>query len=229
MPFRNPLKEAIDGDRHIFSWSTEDPPLGAGYKVEWNFLTPPRENDETVRPSQTMFALGIRQQDDEILRQPARLFELPQESDDAERIVAELNAAAERVALAHVFGKGMGIAAPQIGIDRAAVIVRTPEGEVIPLLNPKIISESGPLDEQYEGCLSFFDFRGLVPRSLQIEVEHTDSDGTRRITEFKRGIARLVAHEIDHIEGHLYTDRMGPEVDPIPVEQYRGTGTGWKF
>jgi hypothetical protein len=49
-------------------------------------------------------------------------------------------------------------------------------------------------DEQYEGCLSFFDLRGLVPRSLTLEVEHQEIDGQRRITVFQRGIARLVAH-----------------------------------
>jgi peptide deformylase len=229
MPFRRPLQEIVKGDRHIFSWSTENPPLQAGYKVAWNFLTPPHENEEASRPSQNMIALGIRQRDDKILHRRARLFDLPDEYEDAERIVAELKAAAERVSLAHVFGKGMGIAAQQIGIDRAAAIVRTLEGKVIILLNPEIISESGPLDEQYEGCLSFFDFRGLVPRSLRIEVAHVDFDGTTRITSFEQGIARLVAHEIDHLYGHLYIDRMNPGVDLIPVEKYRGTGTSWQF
>ena len=69
-------------------------------------------------------------------------------------------------------------------------------------------------DEQYEGCLSFFDYRGLVPRPLRIEVEHARYDGTRVITSFERAMARLVAHEIDHLEGRLYVDRMSAESQP---------------
>jgi peptide deformylase len=107
--------------------------------------------------------------------------------------------------------------------------VRTPDGESITLLNPSIIENSGDTDEQYEGCLSFFDVRGQVPRSHVINVEHTAIDGEKKITIFNRGVARLVAHEVDHLHGHLYTDRMRSGVTPIPVEQYRGTGSGWAY
>ena len=66
----------------------------------------------------------------------------------------------------------MGLAAPQINIGRAAAVIRTPDGETITLLNPRICDESAETDEQYEGCLSFFEVRGMVPRPLAIEVEH---------------------------------------------------------
>jgi len=124
----------------------------------------------------------------------------------------------------------MGIAAPQIGIERAAAIVRPPgSDDVITLLNPQIIETSEDYDEQYEGCLSFFDVRCLVPRPLVIHVEHQDITGERRITIFERGIARLVAHEIDHLDGVLCCSRMKPGEHPISVEQYRGTGTAWQY
>ena len=181
------------------------------------------------RPSEVMAALGIVQDSDPALRRPARLFELPAEAEDARRVVTALNSAVERVAQAHTFGKGMGVAAPQIGIDRAAAIVRAPDGEAITLFNPTIIESGGDVDEQYEGCLSFFDVRGQVPRAHVIDVEHTAIDGTTRITRFERGVARLVAHEVDHLHGTLYTDRMRPDVTPLPVEQYHGTGTTWKY
>jgi peptide deformylase len=77
--------------------------------------------------------------------------------------------------------------------------------------------------------LSFFDVRGKVPRSHVIHVEHTTIDGTKKITMFERGVARLVAHEVDHLHGGLYTDHMREGVTPIPVEQYRGTGSGWTY
>ncbi|MFB9686081.1 peptide deformylase [Amycolatopsis plumensis] len=144
-------------------------------------------------------------------------------------MVARLNSACDRVAQTHTFGKGMGLAAPQIGIDRSAAIVRTPDGNAITLLNPTIVESGGDVDEQYEGCLSFFDVRGKVPRSTLIHVEHTTIDGLTKITVFERGVARLVAHEVDHLHGTLYIDQMRQGVEPIPVEQYRGTGSTWKY
>ncbi|MEV7359364.1 peptide deformylase [Kitasatospora sp. NPDC091276] len=46
---------------------------------------------------------------------------------------------------------------------------------------------------------------------------------------YEFGLARLIAHEIDHLDGLLYTDRMHPDVRPIPVEKYRGTGSTWSY
>ncbi len=225
-PFRTPISHQIDRERHIYAWTTDDPPLHARYRLEWDFRG--RDDNERTPPSKVMAGLGIAQEGDEILRRIARPYDLPTEAEDARRVIAELTSAVKRVALAHVFGKGMGIAAPQIGIGRAAAIVCTPGGDTITLFNPRIVESSGE-DEQYEGCLSFFDLRGRVPRPLTIHVEHTDIDGNTRITVFERGVARLVAHEVDHLHGQLYLDHMRPGVEPISVEQYRGTGTNWAY
>ncbi|WP_055590534.1 peptide deformylase [Streptacidiphilus griseoplanus] len=232
-PFRTAIQQAAEADRRIFSWTTDDPPLHARYRLEWKFRACP--NHEEASPamptsaSEKMRSIGIVQAGDPILTGQARPFDLPAEAEDARRVVAELNSAAERAAGIHTFSKGMGCAAPQIGIDRAAAIVRTPDGETLTLLNPRVIEESAETDEQYEGCWSFFDVRGMVPRPLGITVEHQDIDGQRRITMFEHGVARLVAHEIDHLEGTLYTAHMRPGVDPIPVSQYRGTGRTWSY
>jgi peptide deformylase len=124
----------------------------------------------------------------------------------------------------------MGLAAPQIGMDRAAALVRPPGGgEAITLFNPVIVETGPETDEQYEGCLSFFDVRCRVPRPLTIHVEHEDVKGDKRITVFEHGLARLVAHEVDHLHGVLCRDHLPPGRDPIPVEQYRGTGTAWNY
>ncbi|AUI58445.1 peptide deformylase [Amycolatopsis sp. BJA-103] len=227
-PFATAIGRDDTGDRHIFSWSCEDPPLHARYRLEWDFRGRAART-AGASPSKVMASLGIVQDTDPALRQVARRFDLPTEAEDARRVVTELNSAAERVAQAHTFGKGMGVAAPQIGIDRAVAIVRTPDGEAITLFNPTIIESGGEVDEQYEGCLSFFDVRGRVPRPHVIHVEHADIDGQTKITVFERGVARLVAHEVDHLNGKLYTDRMRDGVEPIPVEQYRGTGSTWKY
>lgn len=186
----------------------------------------------TKSASEIMRSLGVVQEGDPILRQTARPFDLPAHTNDARRVVAELNSATDRVRAAHVFGKGVGIAAPQIGINRAAAIVRAPGGETITLLNPKIIDQAAKkvqADEQYEGCLSFFDVRCMVPRSRGIQVEHQDVDGHRQITIFEDSLARLVAHEVDHLFGILCKDRMRRGVEPIPVTEYRGTGQQWHY
>ena len=84
-------------------------------------------------------------------------------------------------------------------------------------------------DEQYEGCLSFFDYRGLVPRPLRIDVEHARFDGTRVITSFERAMARLVAHEIDHLEGRLYVDRMAPSRTWCRSRSTARPGRPWRY
>ncbi|MEU3310951.1 peptide deformylase, partial [Nocardiopsis sp. NPDC006832] len=76
---------------------------------------------------------------------------------------------------------------------------------------------------------SFFDVRGLVPRPRRIEVEHTRSDGSTAIAVFTNALARLVAHEVDHLHGMTYKDRMVEGTSPIPVEEYRGTGKSWNY
>lgn len=177
-----------------------------------------------------MAALGVVQDGDPLLRRSARRFELPSEAEDVRRVVAELQSACERIAQVHAFGKGMGVAAPQIGMDRAAALVRPPgTDEAITLLNPVIVEASPDTDEQYEGCLSFFDVRCQVARPLTIRVEHEDVTGEKRITVFERGLARLVAHEVDHLHGVLCRDHLPPGRDPIPVEQYRGAGSAWNY
>lgn len=92
-----------------------------------------------------------------------------------------------------------------------------------------MIETGTEVDQQYEGCLSFFDVRCLIPRPRTVHVEHLALTGERRITIFDRGTARLVAHEVDHLHGVLCHDHLPPGAQPIPVEQYDGTGTNWNY
>ncbi|MFF4583393.1 peptide deformylase [Streptomyces sp. NPDC001373] len=184
-----------------------------------------------ARPSDTMRDLGVVQADAPILHQPTRPFDLPAERNTAQQVLDDLFAAAARISEVHPFAKGMGIAAPQIDIDRAAAIVQPAEAGAAPitLLNPRIISRSVETDEQFEGCLSFFDVRGRVPRPLTITVEHTSFDGTTTVATYQQGLARLVHHEIDHLDGRLYEDRMREGITPIPLDEYRQTGSAWSY
>jgi peptide deformylase len=231
---RTPISRDRDGQADVFTWSAADPPLNARYRLEWRFRgrNEKREGGPPLRrASDRMKAAGIAQDGNPVLAATADPFSLPDEADEARRVTDELLAAMQRVREHHVFGKGMGLAASQIGINRAAAIVQPPGDDARPLvlLDPRVIEESADTDEQYEGCLSFFDVRGLVPRPLRLEVEHTTLEGMKVITVFTDGLARRVAHEIDHLHGHLYTDRMRDGVQPISVEEYKDVGKAWSY
>lgn len=185
----------------------------------------------STKPSDQMNQLGIVQAGAPILDTPTRRFDLPTERAAAEETTARLLEVLRRLAEVHEFAKGRGLAAPQIGIDRAAAVVQPPEpgADALVLLNPRIVDAGTEQDEHYEGCLSFFDVRGMVPRPLSITVEAAALDGKVSTTTYENGLARLVHHEIDHLDGLLYTARMHPGIEPIPVEQYRQTGKRWAY
>lgn len=235
-PLRTPLIRCREDGRILFDWSTESPPLNARYRLEWRFRAEPvpapaDRPDAAARASDRMRAAGVVQRGAELLRRPTRPFDLPHEELAALDVVARLRASLARVDELHLFNKGVGLAAPQIGLPRSAAVVRPPErgAEPVVLLNPRMVDASEDIDERYEGCLSFFDVRGLVTRPLRIDVEHTRSDGKHMITSFELAMARLVAHEIDHLDGRLYVDRMEPGAALVPVEEYRDTGRPWRY
>lgn len=168
-----------------------------------------------------MRALGVLQKNAGELGVASSRFRLPEESTDATRISGRLHTRLERIAAVHDFTSGLGLSAPQLGLRRAAVAVRTAAGDVTVLVNPRIVAAADETAEEYEGCLSFFSVRGLVRRSVAVEVEHQTIDGTYVVTAFAGRLARLVAHEVDHLRGILYTDRMTSSVSLIPVRDYR--------
>jgi peptide deformylase len=178
-----------------------------------------------------MSAVGIVQFGADILRQPARHLDLPRDEQTARAVVNRLLATLNRAEKVHFFGKGVGLAAPQLGLSWAIALVRPPYRDAAPLtlLNPKVVGESAEHDRKYEGCLSFFDSRGLVTRPLVLAVEHTQWDGARVTTSFEDAMARLVAHEIDHLEGLRYTERMTPGVELVPARECPDTGRPWRY
>jgi peptide deformylase len=186
---------------------------------------------EPPAPSVAMRDLGILQREDPLLQRVASSFSLPADADQAQWVVDALQARAARMREVHNFSKGMGLAAPQLGLSRRVAIVRPPgTAPTIVLLNARVVASSPETDElRYEGCLSFFDVRGRLTRPRTIQVEHQDLDGTRHSTTYSGNLARLVAHEIDHLDGVLYTDRMTPDEQPIPVLEYRRTRHRWRY
>ncbi|HEY7223374.1 MAG TPA: peptide deformylase [Micromonosporaceae bacterium] len=235
---RGPIREVRDGDRARFEWETEEPSLGSRFRFEWRLRStsvPAQRGsrpDQARRPSDLMRSAGILQRGAPMLERVTRWFELPDQAPLAEDVIARLLDAVGRVRALYEFHKGLGLAASQIGIDWAAAVVWPPDDEgdqPVVLLNPRIVGESVDYDEQYEGCLSFFDVRGVVSRPLLVEVEHSAADGSRTVSTFRNALARLVAHEVDHVQGLLYPDRMPGDGRLLPVEEYHDQGQPWHY
>jgi peptide deformylase len=103
-------------------------------------------SDASDQPSERMASIGIRQEGDPILRQTSRTFRLPEEAQEAESTIAKLIDTANRASRLHPFTKGIGLAAPQIGIPRAVAILWMPSHEPLVLLNPRVLIESNEND-----------------------------------------------------------------------------------
>ena len=113
--------------------------------------------------------------------------------------------------------KGAGIAAPQIGELKRVVIFgikqnpRYPNVEPVPttiLINPVIEPLSNEMVQGWEGCLSVPGFRGLVPRCLKILYKGIDENGSTISREVEGFHARVVQHEVDHLDGIVYPQRI---------------------
>lgn len=100
---------------------------------------------------------------------------------------------------------GVGLAAPQVGILRRAVIVITREGEELELINPEILDQSGE-QTGLEGCLSVPGLWGYVTRPQWVKVKAQDRKGNWFEVEGQDLTARCFCHELSHLDGHLYTE-----------------------
>jgi len=101
--------------------------------------------------------------------------------------------------------KGLGLAAPQVGILRRAVIVVDGKGEMLELVNPEIINQKGEQDG-LEGCLSVPGLWGYVKRPQWAKVKAQDRNGNWFEVEGEDITARCFCHELAHLDGHLYSE-----------------------
>ena len=103
---------------------------------------------------------------------------------------------------------GAGLAAPQVGILRRAVIVVDAGDEMLELVNPEIIAREGE-QEGFEGCLSVPGRWGVVKRPMKAKVRAQDRNGNFFEVEGEEIVARCFCHELDHLDGHLFTELAG--------------------
>jgi peptide deformylase len=164
-----------------------------------------RALDDPVLERRRLAALAlIRQFGDPVLRAPA--LEITQ-FDEA------LADEADRMAAIMADARGVGLAAPQLGSLRRLVVVRTGEEgeEVVALCNPRITWSSEETEVDSEGCLSIGEITVDVARAVAIRVEAQDVDGCPIALEPEGFEARVIQHELDHLDGVLILDRTAPE------------------
>ena len=116
---------------------------------------------------------------------------------------------------------GVGLAAPQVGILRRIVVIEVEEGQLIELINPKIIAYSGE-NEGLEGCLSVPDRWGVVTRPMHVTVRALNRHGETVEYTGSDLLARCFCHELDHLDGKLYVDVADRMLSPEEVEELRG-------
>jgi peptide deformylase len=125
---------------------------------------------------------------------------------------------------------GVGIAAPQVGESQRLFIVASrpnprypnaPEMEPTAMLNPRILSHSSETVKGWEGCLSIPGIRGKVPRYRAIEVEYLDRTGKLHKHELTDFVARIFQHELDHLDGIVFLDRLETTQDVMTEREFQ--------
>lgn len=125
--------------------------------------------------------------------------------------------------LAHKDPEGVGLAAPQIGKNLRVFVMRDGK-EIKTVINPEIISVSKAKttkakkdnkDEVLEGCLSIPHYYGPLTRGKEITIKYLNEDGQKIIETFKGFPAQIVQHEIDHLEGFLFVDKLLEQKRPL--------------
>lgn len=144
----------------------------------------------------------IRLEEDPILRKKSKVI-----TEVTDRIKILLEDMVETMNEAN----GIGLAAPQVGILRRAVVVDIGEGP-IKMINPEILEAEGE-EVDVEGCLSVPGKSGTVSRPEIIKLSYLDIEGKENIIEAEGLFARAICHEVDHLDGILYIDKMIEEVE----------------
>jgi|TARA_B110000211_G_scaffold90335_1_gene105523 peptide deformylase len=126
--------------------------------------------------------------------------------------------------------KGVGIAAPQVGKSLRLFIMCSAPNERYPdapllapsvIINPEIIARSHQQELAWEGCLSVKGKRALVSRYTSIDVKYLDENATKHHKTLTGFLARIFQHELDHLDGITFIERLNDESDAIDEQQWR--------
>jgi peptide deformylase len=164
--------------------------------------------------------LKIVQVGDPVLRRVARKLKVDEiASDEIQSLIALMRETMRDA-------PGVGLAAPQVGVSLQIAVIEDKEEylkdisaeqlaererQPVPfhaIINPTLTLEADPAVDFYEGCLSLAGFSALVPRARRVRVDCWDEHGAPKTIEASGWYARILQHEIDHLRGGLYIDRM---------------------
>lgn len=151
---------------------------------------------------------NIRIDGDEVLSKVCRTVDVIDE-----RVLTLLNDMAETM----YAERGVGLAAPQVGVLRRVVVIDVGEG-LLELINPKIVKAEGEVLDT-EGCLSVPDYVGDVIRPKKVWVEALNRNGEKISLEGEDLLARAFCHELDHLEGILFTSRAQKVINKNDMEE----------
>lgn len=145
----------------------------------------------------------VKGEDQPVLRQKAA--QIPGPNNELKKLAKNMIETMENA-------NGIGLAAPQIAISKRMVIVKlTTQGKrqlIVPMINPQILEFSEETEVKEEGCLSLPDLFLKIRRPKNIKVKFVDLQGDSQILKLEGINARVVQHEIDHLDGILITDRV---------------------
>ena len=143
----------------------------------------------------------IREDGDEILRKKSK--EVEEVNDKIRQILDDMEETMHKY-------NGVGLAAPQIGLLKRLVVIDLYDDKgTIKLVNPEIIKEKGT-QEVEEGCLSFPNKYGKIVRPAEVTVKALDENGKQIKISAKGLLAQALSHEIDHLNGILFVDKVLP-------------------
>ncbi|HET8633697.1 MAG TPA: peptide deformylase [Gemmatimonadales bacterium] len=134
-----------------------------------------------------------------VLRQ--RSDEVAEVTDEIRQFIADMFATMDAA-------RGVGLAANQVGVDQRVAVVDA-DGARIAMINPRIVASEGRATQE-EGCLSIPDIFADVTRPAAVTLEAEDADGQPYRIEATGLLARAIQHEIDHLDGILFLDHLGP-------------------
>ncbi|MEW6034322.1 MAG: peptide deformylase [Chloroflexota bacterium] len=148
-----------------------------------------------------MAVLPIRQLPDPVLRQKAKRVSAIDRS--IQRLIDDMIETMQQA-------KGVGLAAPQVGVSLRVAVFQVPGGEPFAIVNPEIVKRSGE-QQVVEGCLSVPGYAGEIKRSASVTVKGLGREGKPVRIKATGLLAEALEHEVDHLNGVVYTDHVESE------------------
>lgn len=149
---------------------------------------------------------------------------LRRSTEPVERFDEELAAFLDDLVETMYRAEGVGLAAPQVGDARRATVIDVSEERdgslVLELVNPRILRSEGTIASE-EGCLSIPGLTETIERAAEVEVEYQDRRGELQMVTGTELLSRALQHEIDHLNGILFIDYLGPLKRRLVVREWR--------